>query len=221
MQQLAITARKRTQGSKGALSALRRQERVPGVVYGLKKEPETLDVAASDLRPLLAHRNVIIDLDLDGAPQRVLLKQVDRDPIKGHYVHVDFLRVDESQPVVAVVPVVTEGVATGVKNQGGFFKVAKKFVRLRAKLPDVPEKFVIDISDMESGKTFYVSDLKLDKGVFITPPRTALFGISEARGVKAEEAAAAPAAAKDAKDVKDAKEGEKAEATPPAKGGKK
>jgi hypothetical protein len=98
--------------------------------------------------------------------------------------------------------------ATGVKNQGGVFKVAKKFVRLRAKLADIPENFTIDISDMDAGKTFYVADLKFDKGTFITPPRTALFGIGQARGTKAEDVLDV----KDTKDAKDAKNGEKAEA---------
>ncbi len=201
-QEFSLSARKRPQGSKGLLNSLRREGKVPGVVYGLKGEPQTLEVSARDLRPMLAHRNVIIALDLEGEAQRVLLKQVDRDPIKGTYLHVDFLRVDESRPVVAVVPVSTVGIATGVKNQGGVFKVAKKFVRLRAKLADIPENFTIDISDMEAGKTFYVADLKFDKGTFITPPKTALFGISQVRGAKAEEG----------KDAKDAKGGEKAEA---------
>ncbi len=75
--------------------------------------------------------------------------------------------------------------------------MSKKIVKLRAKVQDIPESFVIDISELETGKTFYVKDLKFDKGTFITPPRTALFGVGTGR--KEEEfatpAAAAPAAA--------------------------
>src|SRR5690606_16097117 len=94
--------------------------------------------------------------------------------------------------------VTTEGIPVGVKTQGGIFSVAKKFVKLRAKVQDIPDSFHIDVSEMPSGKTFYVQDLQFDKGVFVTPPRTALFGVSEGRKqaeAATPAAAAAPAAA--------------------------
>lgn len=201
---LSITARKRPLGTKGTLAALRREGKVPAVVYGLKGEPETIELTGTELRPVLAHRNAVIDLTIDGATQKVMLKQLDRDPIRGDYIHADFVRVDDVHPVTVSVPVIPEGIPVGVKTGGGVFSVAKKFVRLRAKVQDIPEAFTIDVSDLQSGQTFYVRDLKFDKGVFVTPPRTALFSVSAGR--KSEEAAtpaaAAPAAEKKADDKK-------------------
>ena len=195
MQTISITARKRSLSTKGALSALRREGKVPGVVYGLKGEPETVEITATDLRPVLARRNTVIELTIDGAVQKTMMKQLDRDPIRGDFLHVDFLRVDEVQPVTAIVSVTTEGIPVGVKTQGGVFSVAKKFVKIRARVQDIPEVFHIDVSELAAGKTFYVSDLQFDKGSFVTPPRTALFGVSEGRRQQQEEAAA-PAAKK-------------------------
>lgn len=189
MQNVQITARKRPLGTKGQLSTLRREGKVPAVVYGLKGEPETIELTATELRPVLAHRNAIIELTIDGKAQKAMLKQLDRDPIRGDFVHADFIRVDEVHPVTVIVPVTTEGVASGVKNEGGVFSMAKKFVKLRAKVQDIPDSFNIDVTEMPAGKTFYVKDLSFDKGVFVTPPRTALFAISEGR--KKEEAAPA------------------------------
>ncbi|HLU70159.1 MAG TPA: 50S ribosomal protein L25 [Fibrobacteria bacterium] len=195
MQTISITARKRSLSTKGALSALRREGKVPGVVYGLKGEPETVEITATDLRPVLARRNSVIELTIDGAVQKTMMKQLDRDPIRGDFLHVDFLRVDEVQPVTAIVSVTTEGIPVGVKTQGGVFSVAKKFVKIRARVQDIPEVFNIDVSDLAAGTTIYVKDLQFDKGSFVTPPRTALFGVSEGRRQQQEEAAA-PAAKK-------------------------
>ena len=204
MSNITINAQKRELGSQGKINSMRREGKVPGVVYGLKGEPETIEITGTDLRPILGARNTIIDLSIDGKSQQVLLKQLDRDPIRGDFLHVDFLRVDNVTPVTVIVPVTTEGIPSGVKNQGGIFSVAKKFVRLRTKVQDIPESFKMDVSNLEAGKTFYVKDLQFDKGTFVTPPRTALFGVSEGR--KQEDTSATPAkAAKGAPAAKAAK----------------
>jgi len=193
MHTVTINARKRPLSTKGTLAALRREGKVPGVIYGLKGEPETIEITATDLRPVLAHRNAIIELNVDGAVQKTMMKQLDRDPIRGDFLHIDFVRVDNEHPVTVIVPVTTEGVPVGVKTQGGVFSVAKKFVKLRAKVQDIPDVFHLDVSNLGSGTTFYVKDLQFDKGTFVTPPRTALFGVGEGRK-QDESAAAAPAA---------------------------
>ena len=198
MSNITIVASKRELGSRGKINTLRREGKVPGVVYGLKGEPETIEFTGTDLRPILGHRNTVINLTIGSATQKVLLKQLDRDPIRGDFLHADFLRVDDKTPVIVVVPVSTEGIPSGVKNQGGIFSVAKKFVKLRAKIQDVPDAFKMDVSNLEAGKTFYVKDLQFDKGTFVTPPRTALFGVSEGRK-QVEETAATPAKGKAAK----------------------
>ena len=196
MSNITITAQKRELGSQGKINSMRKAGRVPGVVYGLKGEPESIEITGTDLRPILGHRNTVISLDIEGKTQQVLLKQLDRDPIRGDFLHVDFLRVDNVTPVTVIVPVATEGVPVGVKTQGGIFSVAKKFVRLRTKIQDIPDSFTLDISNMEAGKTFYVKDLQFDKGTFVTPPRTALFGVGEGRKQEEAGATAAPAGKK-------------------------
>jgi large subunit ribosomal protein L25 len=215
MHTISINARKRPLATKGLLASLRREGKVPGVLYGLKGEPETLEITATDLRPVLAHRNTIIELNVDGTVQKAMMKQLDRDPIRGDFLHIDFVRVDNEHPVTVTVPVSTEGVPVGVKTGGGVFSVAKKFVKLRAKVQDIPDAFVLDVSDMESGKTFYVKDLQFDKGTFVTPPRTALFGVGEGRKQEEAATAAAPAAAAAAK-APAAAGGDKGKAAAPA-----
>jgi large subunit ribosomal protein L25 len=194
MANLPLAAIKRDKSSKGQLGRLRKEGMVPAVVYGLDREPELVTIKAVDLRPHLAQRNHVIDLQVGGAAQQVMLKVVDRDPIRKDLVHIDFLRVNDTRPVVVNVPVTTHGMPYGVKTEGGVFSVMKKFVKLRAKVADIPEKFDLDVSELRSGTIFYVRDLTFAKGTFVTPPKTALFGVTTGRAEE-ETPAAAPAAA--------------------------
>jgi large subunit ribosomal protein L25 len=192
MSNLQLAAIKRDKTSKGSLGRLRKEGMVPAIVYGLDKEPELVTVKAVDLRPHLSQRNHIIEIQVGGAGQKVMLKMIERDPIRKDLVHIDFLRVNDERPVVVNVPVTTHGMPFGVKTEGGVFSTMKKFVKLRAKVQDIPEIFDLDVSDLKSGVIFYVRDLKFEKGSFVTPGKTALFGVTSGR---AEDEAAAAAAA--------------------------
>ena len=192
MANLSLTAKKRERTTKGTLLRMRKEGRVPAIVYGLDAEPEMVEVSATELRPHLSYRNHVIDLNVEGKSQQVMLKMVERDPIRKDLVLIDFLRVNNERPVIVAVPVTTHGVPIGVKVDGGVFSVMKKFVKLRAKITDIPDNFDIDVSDLAHGTIFYVKDLKFPKGSFVTPGKTALFGVTTS---KAEDLPAAPVAA--------------------------
>ena len=199
METIAITAQKREHGSKGKLASLRREGFVPGILYGNKGLPEMLAVRATDLRPALARRNPILEITLDGKSHKAMLKLVERDPIREDLIHIDFLRVDDMTPVTAVVQVITQGIPVGVRLDGGVFRMARKNVQVKCKIQDIPENFTIDVSNMKQGENFFVKDLKFGKGTFVTPARTALFGVGQAHveeevAVIAAPVAAAPAA---------------------------
>ena len=193
MENLSLTAIKREKSSKGNLGRSRTEGNVPAIILVLDMEPEMIAVKAVDLRPHLAQRNHVIDIKVGGgASQQVMLKMIERDAIRKDLVHIDFMRVNNERPVVVNVPVTTHGMPFGVKTEGGVFATMKKFVKLRAKVQDIPEKFDEDVSELKSGVIFYVRDLKFEKGTFVTPGKTALFGVTSGR---AEDEAAAAAAA--------------------------
>lgn len=200
---LTLAAKQRPRSTKSFLNQMRKQGRVPAVVYGLDKEPELVEVTAVDMRPHLSQRNHVIELSVAGAgSQKVMLKAIERDPIRKDLVHIDFLRVDNVHPVIVNVPVTTHGMPFGVKTEGGVFSVMKKTVKLRAKVQDIPDKFDMDVSELRSGTIFYVRDLKFEKGTFVTPGKTALFGVTTGKAEAEETPAAAPAAAAPAADAK-------------------
>jgi large subunit ribosomal protein L25 len=213
---LTLSAKKRNRDTKAALKNMRKEGRVPAIVYGLNKDPLMVEVTSVDMRPHLTQRNHVIELSLDGGvSEKVMIKAVERDPIRRDLVHIDFLRVDNEHPVVVNVPVTTFGIPFGVKTQGGVFSTMKKFVKLRAKVQDIPDKFDMDVSEINSGTIIYVRDLKFDKGTFVTPGKTALYGVTtgKAEVEEVKPAAAAPAA--------DAKADGKTDAKADAKGGDK
>jgi large subunit ribosomal protein L25 len=205
MSNLTLVAKSRPKTGKGSLLRMRKEGRIPAIVYGLEKEPQLVEINAIDMRGFVGKKNNVIDMNIDGAVQQVMLKVIETDPIRRDlFIHIDFLRVNNERPVIVNVPVSTFGIPFGVKTQGGVFSVMKKFVKLRAKIQDIPEKFDMDITDLQSGTIFYVKDLKFEKGTFVTPGKTALYGVTT--GGKVEEevvaekpAAAAPAAGKDGK----------------------
>lgn len=204
MSNLTLVAKNRPKSGKGILMRMRKEGRIPAIVYGLEKEPQLVEVNAIELRAHLGKRNHVINLDVEGASQQVMIKVVESDPIRRDLlIHIDFLRVNNERPVIVNVPVTTFGMPFGVKTQGGIFSVMKKFVKLRAKVQDIPESFNQDVTDLNSGTIFYVRDLKFEKGTFVTPGKTALYGVTtgkaEVEVVADKPAAAAPAAGKDAK----------------------
>lgn len=207
---LNLSAKSRPKSTKSYLNQMRKQGNVPAVVYGLDKEPELIEVTSVDMRPHLSQRNHVIELSVaGGGSQKVMIKAVERDPIRKDLVHIDFLRVNNERPVVVSVPVTTHGMPVGVKTEGGVFSVMKKTVKLRAKVQDIPDKFELDVSDLRSGVIFYVRDLKFEKGTFVTPGKTALFGVTTGKAEAEETPAAAAPAAAAAAPAADAKAGEK------------
>lgn len=146
---------------------LRRSGRVPGVVYGGGKEPLGIDADARELRHALAGSGAVLDLCVDGKkPTPVVLKEAQRDPVRGEMTHIDLLRVRLDQTIHAVVPVELAGVedAPGVK-QGGVLEQITREVNVEALPTDIPESIVHEVGEMEIGATLMLSALAAPEGV--------------------------------------------------------
>lgn len=216
-----IPAKLRSKTTKGGLATLRREGFVPAVLYGLKSEPTLITLKATDLREALSMRNAVFNLDIEGKVEAAMLKQVERDAIRRDLIHIDFLRVNDTHPVVVSVPIATHGIPVGVKQQGGVFSVMKKSVRVKASIANIPEALDLDVSELTAGKIFYVRDLKIANVVFLTPAKTALFGVTSGRAEEEAVTAKPAAAAAPAAAAKPAAGAKAPAAAPAAKGGDK
>lgn len=167
-----VVAEARADGGKGASRRLRREGRVPGIVYGGHQEPQMISVPHSELDRQLkneAFYSSLLDLNIDGASARVVLKDLQRHPAKPFVLHVDFQRVSSEEKLRMTVPFHfdNEDTSVGVKAGG---KVSHNLTEIEIScLPaDLPEYIAVDVANMAIGDILHVSELSLPEGVEVT-----------------------------------------------------
>jgi large subunit ribosomal protein L25 len=153
-------------GSRAA-RRLRRSGRVPGVVYGGGGESVGFDADARELRLALASSGAVLDLSIDGQKATpVVLKEAQRDPVRGGTVHVDLLRVRLDEAIHAVVPLELGGTedAPGVK-EGGVLEQVTRELNVQALPTAIPESIVHEIGEMQIGDTIGLAAVAIPDGV--------------------------------------------------------
>lgn len=159
----------RTPGTRSS-RRLRADGKVPGVVYGLGREPVAVTVDWRELRSALitdAGVNVLIDLTIEGEgeAQLSIIKEMQRHPIRHTVDHVDFLLIRRDQEISVDVPIVLEGEAAKVTQGQGMIEHPMQTLTIVAKPADIPDQIIYDISGMDIGDTITVGDLTLPAGV--------------------------------------------------------
>ena len=249
-----LKATARGQGGKGASRAVRREGRVPAVVYGDKKDPQLVSLAYNELEMHVQSGrflSTLIDLEIEGATVRAIPRDIQFEPVRDFITHVDFLRLGKNARIAVAVPVhfKNQEICPGIKK-GGVLNIVSHEIELYCPADFIPDDIVIDLANLEMGKSVHIGDVQLpanvapvsrDHGMTIATI-TAPGGVQEGEtAVVAEGAApaevpataqkapgAAPAAAaaggKDAKAAPAAAAGgkdAKAAPAPAAKGGEK
>ena len=167
-EQLTLPAQARDRAGKGASRALRRNGRVPAVVYGEKKEPLSIHVEEKLLTKMLhsGHfMNSIVMVDVGGKPARTLPKAVDFHPVTSRPIHVDFLRIGEHSKVHVNVPVRfdNEEASPGLKR-GGVLNIVQHELELTCDAAHIPEEIHIPLDGLDIGDSIHISDVKLPEG---------------------------------------------------------
>jgi|APTNR8051073442_1049403.scaffolds.fasta_scaffold05938_5 large subunit ribosomal protein L25 len=166
---VALAAEKRSRVGKGGARACRRAGFVPGVIYGDGKDPTAIAVSAADLNRHLKQQsfmNQIVELDLGGAKERVLPRDVQLDALSSAPVHVDFLRVSASSQVSASVTIVfiNEDRCPGLKK-GGVLNIVEHAIEVVCRPDVLPERLAVDLADLQIGDVIHDKDLPLPDGV--------------------------------------------------------
>ena len=146
---------------------LRREGKVPAVVYGLGGDPVAVSVDWPELRRCLttdAGLNALITLDIDGANHLSVVKDIQRHPTRRDVLHVDFLRVTEDQQIEVNVPLVLVGEARNVTMYDGMVDQSMYEMAILVKPTAVPQEIIVDITDLELGATVKVADVVLPEG---------------------------------------------------------
>jgi large subunit ribosomal protein L25 len=183
MELTLLKAEKRELSTSSALKIMRKQGVIPAVYYGKTKTPVNLSVSKMDFR--LVHnqekRNVLLGLELDGVTIPAVVKEVQWDIISREAVHIDFIAVGEDAPVKVKVPVRLDGVATGVKNEGGMLLQTRKFVTLLCDANEIPTEILVDITECTANSTFYARQLPIGNSKLVTSTKSVIFTISKGR----------------------------------------
>ncbi|HTB69931.1 MAG TPA: 50S ribosomal protein L25 [Solirubrobacteraceae bacterium] len=162
-----LDVRSRAPEGSRAARRLRRSGRVPGVLYGGGGDSVGFDVDSRDLRLALAKSGAVLDLSIDGAKATpVVLKEAQRDPVRGETVHIDLLRVRLDQAIHAVVPLELEGTddAPGVK-EGGILEQIVRELNVEALPTAIPESIVQAVGEMQIGDTIGLDQVAMPDGV--------------------------------------------------------
>ena len=201
-----VEAQPRAEDSRGKNVArrLRRQGAIPGVVYGAKKPATAVSVNPKQITQILhseSGHNTIFDLKLGEESAKAMIVDWQYEPVYGALLHVDFKRIAMDERMRVKVPVLLQGEAEGVKQQGGILEQVQREVELECLPGDIPSHIPADVHELVFGKVLRVSDLPHDpKWKFLTDPNQPVAHIVSVKEevaptpeAVAEAAAAAPA----------------------------
>ena len=227
--QIEFNAKKRDVQGTGASRRLRHAGRIPGIVYGESSAPQSVDMDHNELFQLMrkeAFYSSVLTIDVEGAKELCLLRDVQRHPYKQLIMHLDFQRVDANKQLHTKVPFhfINADINPGVKLQGGIVSHVMNEVDVKCLPANLPAYIVVDLKDLTAGHSLHVSQLSLPEGVEVVHHREGdpvVATITIKGGGKEEEAApaaaAAPAKAVPAKAAPAAAAAAKAPAKAPAK----
>src|SRR5947207_9134689 len=196
MATVSFSATARSTTGKGAARSLRSRGQVPAVIYGHGRDPLPLSLNARDLDKLLGHiqaESTVIEVTVDGQTAKTLIREIQRHPIKRQILHVDFQALVAGEKVTVSIPIVLNGVAEGVRLEGGVLGQTPRELEIEVGRSNLPDHAGLDITNMMIGDSLHVSDIKLPEGVeILDDPETSVAVLAAPRAV-IEEAPAAEA----------------------------
>lgn len=193
---LVLQAETRDRIGSKASTAVRKRGRIPCIVYGHKKEPVAISLDAHDFVEGVRHGHRLMDITIDGATQKMLIKAVQYDHLGRNIVHVDLMRVDVTEMIKVNVPVELKGVAKGT-HDGGVVESNTSQLEVECLAISIPTSILVSIKDLGVGESIKAGDVKLPDGVkLVTSPETYVVScriVAEAKTTEQMEAEA-PAA---------------------------
>ncbi len=196
--QRKLKAEYRQGTGKSVTRKLRAQGKIPAILYGAGEQNRLLQLDAHEMDVFLRHQageSPVVHLEIDGETLEVIIKEVQREPVFGKLLHVDFQVLHKGEKVIVEVPVVLKGEAVGVKK-GGVLEQLVREVEIRAIPSKLPSAIEVDVSDLDIGDAVHVRDLKVEEGVEILedPEQTVVTILAPKKAAEEEAEAEAPPA---------------------------
>ena len=167
MATVQFSAASRADTGKGVARKLRAAGRVPGVIYGHARTPQSLSLNTRDFMHLLekvSYATTVFELDIDGTKSNALIREIQRHPFKKAILHVDFQELVAGEKVTVKVPIVYVGASVGVK-EGGIIDQIMHELTIHVDPMQIPNHVPVDISELGIGRSMHVSDLTMPEGI--------------------------------------------------------
>jgi large subunit ribosomal protein L25 len=163
-----LSATARTDAGKGVARKLRRDGRIPGVIYGHARAPLPLSLDARELGRLLEHvsaETTVIDLSIDGSASKTLIREIQRHPVKRSILHVDFQELVAGEKVTVNVPIILVGTPIGVRLNGGLMSQVLSELEVLVDPANIPNRIDVDVNELNIGGSVHVRELNIPEGV--------------------------------------------------------
>jgi len=168
MPEIVVAAHSRTETGKNVNRRLRVKGLIPGVLYGSKQQAISVAVSPKEIGTILrsaSGENTLFDLELAGTRRKVILKEFQLEPVNHQLLHADFYEVALDKTLQVKVHVELHGTPVGVKTQGGVLDFVTRELEVECLPMNIPEKLLVDVSELEIGRHIRVSDVKVSDKV--------------------------------------------------------
>jgi large subunit ribosomal protein L25 len=161
---LVLKAQKREQTGSKSATRIRREGRIPAIVYGHKQDPVAISLDAHSLAEGIHHGQRLIDVQIGRRKEKVLIKDLQYDYLSKDVIHVDLIRVDVSETVKVTVPIELKGTAAGT-HEGGIVEEHADRLEVECKVTDIPDTIAVWVKDMGVGDNIHAGDVELPEGI--------------------------------------------------------
>lgn len=184
---LLLKAQKREITGSRSAAKVRKEGRIPAIIYGHKKEPVAVSLDMHDLVEGIHHGHRLIDVQIGRKREKALVKDLQYDHLGKDILHVDLMRVDVREMVRVAVPVELKGTAEGT-HEGGIIEEHVDHLEVECKVTGIPEAVVVSVKDVGVGDTLHADDIELPDGVkLVSDPSTLLVTCSLVAAAKSTE----------------------------------
>ncbi|HUW20990.1 MAG TPA: 50S ribosomal protein L25 [Sedimentisphaerales bacterium] len=159
-----LKAEKREQVGSKAAARVRKQGRIPAIVYGHKEESVAITINEHDLGQALQHGHRLLDLQIGRKREKMLIKDIQYDHLGKDVIHADLMRVDVSETIKVTVPIELKGVAKGT-HEGGIVQEHVDHLEVECRVTDIPETIVVSVKDLDIDDALHAADIALPEGV--------------------------------------------------------
>ncbi len=171
--ELQLVAEIREQTGSKAAEKVRKQGRIPAIVYGHKKDPVAISLDTHNFVEGLHHGLRLIDVKIGKAKEKIIVKELQYDHLGKNIIHADLMRVDVTEEVKVTVPIELKGTAKGT-HQSGIIEVHTDHLEVECRVTNIPESIVVSVKEVDIGDALHAGDIELPDGVKLVSSPEAL-----------------------------------------------